>query len=67
MLVKLLEKIQLTVGVLFLVVFFITIIIQVITRYMGGFSYLDGRSCDLFLYLGRVYGGLRHAQSKRAF
>lgn len=35
MFIKLLERIQLTVGVLFLLVFFITIIIQVITRYMG--------------------------------
>ncbi len=35
MLIKLLERIQLTIGVLFLVVFFITIVIQVITRYMG--------------------------------
>ncbi|UOQ95285.1 TRAP transporter small permease subunit [Halobacillus shinanisalinarum] len=35
MFIKLLERIQLTIGVLFLLVFFVTIIIQVTTRYMG--------------------------------
>ncbi|WP_232324796.1 TRAP transporter small permease [Halobacillus mangrovi] len=35
MLIKLLEKIQLTIGVLFLLTFFITIVIQVVTRFMG--------------------------------
>ncbi|MFQ3545330.1 TRAP transporter small permease subunit [Halobacillus rhizosphaerae] len=35
MLIKLLEKVQLAIGVLFLVIFFTTIIIQVITRLVG--------------------------------
>lgn len=33
--VKMLEKIQMTVGVLFLSLFFITILIQIVTRYLG--------------------------------
>ncbi|SFF83182.1 TRAP-type C4-dicarboxylate transport system, small permease component [Halobacillus alkaliphilus] len=35
MLIKFLERIQLIIGVLFLVAFFITIVIQVVTRFMG--------------------------------
>ncbi|WP_332696733.1 TRAP transporter small permease [Halalkalibacter lacteus] len=35
MFIRFLEKIQLTVGVIFLIIFFIAIIIQVITRYFG--------------------------------
>ncbi|MFC7319556.1 TRAP transporter small permease [Halobacillus campisalis] len=35
MFIKMLERIQLTLGILFLVVFFVTIVFQVITRYMG--------------------------------
>ncbi len=35
MLIKLLEKVQLAIGVLFLVIFFTTIVIQVITRLVG--------------------------------
>ncbi|MFC7063396.1 TRAP transporter small permease [Halobacillus seohaensis] len=35
MLIKLLEKIQLTIGVIFLILFFVTIVIQVTTRFMG--------------------------------
>lgn len=35
MFIKLLEKIQLTIGVICLSIFFITIVIQVLTRYMG--------------------------------
>ncbi|WP_226582123.1 TRAP transporter small permease [Halobacillus litoralis] len=33
--IKWLERIQLTIGVLFLITFFVTIIIQVMTRFMG--------------------------------
>ncbi|MFG6147126.1 TRAP transporter small permease [Halobacillus sp. B23F22_1] len=35
MFIKLLERTQLAVGILFLIVFFVTIVIQVLTRFMG--------------------------------
>ncbi|MFC0560382.1 TRAP transporter small permease [Halalkalibacter alkalisediminis] len=35
MFIRLLEKIQLSIGVIFLVIFFIAILIQVISRYLG--------------------------------
>ncbi|ELK44703.1 TRAP transporter small permease [Halobacillus sp. ACCC02827] len=33
--IKLLERVQLTIGVVFLLTFFVTIVIQVVTRFMG--------------------------------
>ncbi|WP_173918378.1 TRAP transporter small permease [Halobacillus sp. Marseille-Q1614] len=35
MFIKLLERIQLTIGILFLLIFFVTTVIQVVNRYLG--------------------------------
>ncbi|WP_163527632.1 TRAP transporter small permease [Halobacillus ihumii] len=64
MFIKWLEKIQLTIGVLFLLVFFITIIIQVVTRYIGVSAIWTGEVAT-YSFIWSVFMGASVMLNKR--